>query len=56
MRTQEHAIAVAASGVLLGASVLGARFPRTVAWPLTAMGGAVGGLGLLRVVQRRFSG
>ena len=56
LRTQEHAIAVAASAALLGASVLGARFPRLVAWPLTAVGGAIGGLGLLRAARRRSSG
>jgi cardiolipin synthase A/B len=56
LHTQEHAIAVAASAALLGASVLGARFPRLVAWPLTAVGGAIGGLGLLRAARRRSSG
>ena len=55
-RTKEHAIAVTASGVLLGASLLGARFPRLVAWPLTAVGGAIGGLGLLRAARRRSLG
>ena len=38
LQTHEHAIAAAASGALLGASLLGARFPRLVAWPLTAVG------------------
>ena len=33
LKTHEHAIAVAASGALLGASLLGARFPRLIAWP-----------------------
>ena len=33
LQTHEHAIAAAASGALLGASLLGARFPRLVAWP-----------------------
>ena len=56
LRTQEHAIAVAASGALVGASLVGARYPRLVAWPLTAVGGTIGGLGLLRAAQRRFSG
>lgn len=49
------AFAVAASGALLGASLLGARYPRLVAWPLAAVGGAIGGLGLLRAAQRRSS-
>ena len=56
LRTQEHAVAVTASGALLGASLLGARYPRAVAWPLTLVGGTIGGLGLLRAAKRRFSG
>ncbi|HWS79596.1 MAG TPA: phospholipase D-like domain-containing protein [Rubrobacter sp.] len=55
LQTHEHAIAAAASGVLLGASLLGARFPRLVAWPLTAVGAFLGGLGVLRVVRSRLS-
>ncbi len=55
LQTHEHAIAAAASGALLGASLLGARFPRLVAWPLTAVGAFLGGLGVLRVVQSRLS-
>jgi cardiolipin synthase A/B len=55
MQTHEHAIAVAASGALLGASLLGARFPRLVAWPLTAVGALLGGLGLLRAIQSTLS-
>ena len=38
LQTHEHAIAAAASGALLGASLLGARFPRLVAWPLDGGG------------------
>jgi cardiolipin synthase len=51
LQTHEHAFAAAASGVLLGASLLGARFPRLVAWPLTAVGAFLGGLGVVRAVQ-----
>ena len=54
-QTHEHAIAVATSGALLGASLLGARFPRLVAWPLTAVGAFLGGLGVLRAVQSTLS-
>ena len=54
-QTHEHAIALAASGALLGASLLGARFPRLVAWPLTAVGAFLGGLGVLRASQYRVS-
>jgi cardiolipin synthase A/B len=55
LQTHEHVMAAAASGVLLGASLLGARFPRLVAWPLTAVGAFLGGLGLLRAVQSTLS-
>jgi cardiolipin synthase len=55
IQTHEHAIAAAASGALLGASLLGARFPRLVAWPLTAVGTFLGGLGVLRAVQSTLS-
>jgi cardiolipin synthase A/B len=55
LRTHEHAIAVAASGALLGVSLLGARFPRLIAWPLTAVGALLGGLGVLRAVQSTLS-
>jgi cardiolipin synthase len=55
LKTHEHVMAAAASGVLLGASLLGARFPRLVAWPLTAVGAFLGGLGLVRAVQSTLS-
>ena len=55
LQTHEHAIAAAASGALLGASLLGARFPRLVAWPLTALGAFLGGLGVLRAIQSTLS-
>src|SRR5215218_6789191 len=56
LRTHEHAIAAAASGALLGASLIGARFPRLVAWPLVAVGAFLGSLGVLRAVQSTLSG
>src|SRR3712207_8647012 len=40
---RSHVLAAAASGALFGASLLGARFPRLVAWPLTATGAFFGG-------------
>jgi cardiolipin synthase A/B len=55
LQTHEHAIAAAASGALLGVSLLGARFPRLVAWPLTAVGAFLGGLGVLRAVRSTLS-
>ena len=54
LETHEHAIAAAASGALLGASLVGARFPRLFAWPLTAVGALLGGLGLLRAARAAF--
>jgi cardiolipin synthase len=55
LQTHEHAMAAAASGALLGASLLGARFPRLVAWPLTAVGAFLGGLGVVRAVRSTLS-
>ena len=55
LQTHEHAIAAAASGALLGASLLGARFPRLIAWPLVAAGAFLGGLGVLRAAQSTLS-
>ncbi len=51
LSTHEHALAAAASGALLAVSLLGARFPRLVAWPLTAAGGLLGGLGIVRAAR-----
>ena len=36
LQTREHALAAAASGALLGASLLGLIFPRFLAWPRSA--------------------
>ena len=55
LQTHEHAIAAAASGALLGASLLGARFPRLVAWPLVAVGAFLGGLGVVRAARSTLS-
>jgi cardiolipin synthase A/B len=55
LQTHEHVMAAAASGALLGVSLLGARFPRLIAWPLTAVGAFLGGLGVLRAAQSTLS-
>jgi cardiolipin synthase A/B len=55
LQTHEHVVAAAASGALLGASLLGARFPRLIAWPLVAVGAFLGGLGVLRAIQSTLS-
>jgi cardiolipin synthase len=55
VNTYENALAVAASGALLGSSLLAARFPRLVAWPLAAAGGLLGGIGVLRAARSALS-
>jgi cardiolipin synthase A/B len=55
LQAHEHALAAAASGALLGVSMVGARFPRLVAWPLTAVGAFFGGLGVVRAVRSAVS-
>jgi cardiolipin synthase len=56
LQTHEHVMAAAASGALLGVSLLGARFPRLIAWPLVAVGAFLGGLGVLRAIRSTLSG
>jgi len=56
IHTHEHALATAASAALLGSSLLAARFPRLVAWPLAAAGGLWGGIGVLRAGRSALSG
>lgn len=55
LETHERKLAAAASGALLGASLMGLRFPRLIAWPLAAAGGLYGGLGVLRAVRSALS-
>jgi cardiolipin synthase A/B len=55
LSTHEHALAAAVSGGLLGVSLLGARFPRFLAWPLAAIGGLFGGLGVVRAARSALS-
>lgn len=42
LRSHERAVAATVGGVLIGLSLLGARFPRALAWPLAAVGGLLG--------------
>src|SRR3712207_441472 len=51
LRAHEHDLAAATSAALLGVSMIGARFPRLVAWPLMVMGAFFGGLGVVRAVR-----
>ena len=55
LETHEQALAAAASGALLGASLLSLRFPRFLAWPLAAVGALYGGLGVLRAARSAIS-
>ncbi len=55
IHTHEHTLAAAASAALLGSSLLAARFPRLVAWPLAATGGLLGGVGALRAARSALS-
>jgi cardiolipin synthase A/B len=56
LNTHEHALAAAISGAVFGSSLLVARFPRLVAWPLAAVGALLGGIGVLRAVRSTLSG
>ena len=55
LETHERALAAAASAVLLGSSLLAARFPRLLAWPLAALGALFGAMGVLRAVRSAFT-
>jgi cardiolipin synthase len=55
LNAHEHTLAATASGALLAVSLLGARYPRLVAWPLTAAAGLFGGLGVLRAARSALS-
>jgi cardiolipin synthase A/B len=56
INTHEQAFATAASAALLGSSLLAARFPRLLAWPLAATGALVGGMGVVRATRSMLSG
>jgi cardiolipin synthase len=51
LQRYERTVAIAASAGLLGTALLGARFPRLLAWPLAAAAGLVGASGLLRTLR-----
>ncbi|MGB3632753.1 MAG: phospholipase D-like domain-containing protein [Rubrobacteraceae bacterium] len=55
LETHERAIAAAASATLLGSSLLAARFPRLLAWPLALLGAFFGSIGVLRAARQTFS-
>lgn len=55
LNTHERTIGAALALGSLGFSALAARHPRAVAWPLAAVGGLAGSLGLLQVAQREWS-
>jgi cardiolipin synthase len=51
LQTHEQAFAAGASAILLGAGLLGARFPRLIAWPLATLSGLFGAMGMLRAAR-----
>ncbi len=55
LNTHERTIGAALATGTLGFSALAARHPRAVAWPLAALGGLAGSLGLLQIAQREWS-
>lgn len=55
LRTNESAIGATLAAGALVASILGARHPRLLAWPLAAVGGLAGTLGLAYTAQRAWS-
>ena len=55
LRTHERTLGMALAAGVLGVSVLGARHPRLLAWPLAVAGGLAGGLGLLRTARQERS-
>ena len=55
LNTNEQAIAATASAALLGAGIIGARFPRLIAWPLAALSGFFGAIGMLRAARSALS-
>ena len=56
LAAHERAVAAGISGGLLGLSLLGARFPRFLAWPLAAVCGLLGTAGLLRALRNSATG
>ena len=50
LQQYERTVGVAVSASLLGTALLGARFPRLLAWPLAVAAGLVGVSGLLRTL------
>lgn len=49
--THENTIAAGVGGALLVASLLGAKFPKAVAWPVSLLTGVLGGLGVVRALR-----
>jgi cardiolipin synthase A/B len=49
--THENTIAAGVGGALIVASLLGAKFPKAVAWPVSLVTGILGGLGVIRAMR-----
>lgn len=52
LQQSERTLAAAVGGTLLGLSLLSARFPRLLAWPIAAVGSLFGGLTLVRAARQ----
>lgn len=53
LERHERTALAAAGGGLIGAALVGSRFPRFVAWPLAAASGLIGGSALARALSPR---
>lgn len=51
LQRHERTVGAAIGGVLLAVSLLSARFPRLLAWPLAALGALFGGISLVRAAR-----
>jgi cardiolipin synthase len=51
LKRNERTIGATIGALLVGISLLSARFPRVIAWPLAALGALIGGISLIRAAN-----
>jgi cardiolipin synthase len=51
LKRNERTIGATIGALLVGVSILSARFPRLIAWPLAALGTLIGGISLIRAAN-----
>ncbi|HEX5692209.1 MAG TPA: hypothetical protein VFX76_19470, partial [Roseiflexaceae bacterium] len=51
LKRNERTVGATIGGLLLAVSVLSARFPRALAWPLALLGALFGGISLIRAAN-----